>query len=209
MENQLQKDIRSMREALDEDLVIAQPRMPSQPLLVAMCGLPGTGKSHFASKLSEEVPFLIMETDRLRKVIVPHPKYTTQEHRRVFNSCYQLIVYYLVNGYSVLFDATNLNEDFRSHIYDISETTAAPLAIVHVTAPKNTVRRRLKERKANRYSNTYSDAGWLIYTRMVPVEEPVQREHYAVDSSQNIQPSLSQVIDWARSGGRKPVPNVQ
>ena len=209
MENQLQKDIRSMREALDEDLVIAQPRMPSQPLLVAMCGLPGTGKSHFASKLSEEVPFLIMETDRLRKVIVPHPKYTTQEHRRVFNSCYKLIVYYLVNGYSVLFDATNLNEDFRSHIYDISETTAAPLAIVHVTAPKNTVRRRLKERKANRYSNTYSDAGWLIYTRMVPVEEPVQREHYAVDSSQNIQPILNQVIDWARSGGRKPVPNVQ
>ena len=209
MENQLQKDIRSMREALDEDLVIAQPRMPSQPLLVAMCGLPGTGKSHFASKLSEEVPFLIMETDRLRKVIVPHPKYTTQEHRRVFNSCYQLIVYYLVNGYSVLFDATNLNEDFRSHIYDISETTAAPLAIVHVTAPKNTVRRRLKERKANRYSNTYSDAGWLIYTRMVPVEEPVQREHYAVDSSHNIQPILNQVIDWARSGGRKPVPNVQ
>ncbi|GIT43647.1 MAG: hypothetical protein Ct9H300mP11_15830 [Chloroflexota bacterium] len=57
MENQLQKDIRSMREALDEDLVIAQPRMPSQPLLVAMCGLPGTGKSHFASKLSEEAPF--------------------------------------------------------------------------------------------------------------------------------------------------------
>ena len=209
MENQLQKDIRSMREALDEDLVIAQPRMPSQPLLVAMCGLPGTGKSHFASKLSEEVPFLIMETDRLRKVIVPHPKYTTQEHRRVFNSCYQLIVYYLVNGYSVLFDATNLNEDFRSHIYDISAPTAAPLAIVHVTAPQNTVRRRLKERKANRYSNTYSDAGWLIYTRMVPVEEPVQREHYAVDSSQNIQPILNQVIDWARSGGRKPVPNVQ
>ena len=198
-----------MREALDEDLVIAQPRMPSQPLLVAMCGLPGTGKSHFASKLSEEVPILIMETDRLRKVIVPHPKYTTQEHRRVFNSCYQLIVYYLVNGYSVLFDATNLNEDFRSHIYDISETTAVPLAIVHVTAPKNTVRRRLKDRKADRHSNTYSDAGWLIYTRMVPVEEPVQREHYAVDSSHNIQPILNQVIDWARSGGRKPVPNVQ
>ena len=175
------------------------------------CFFRGTlsAKSYFASKLSEEIPLLIMETDRLRKVIVPHPKYTTQEHRRVFNSCYQLIVYYLVNGYSVLFDATNLNEDFRSHIYDISETTASPLAIVHVTAPKNTVRRRLKERKANRYSNTYSDAGWLIYTRMVPVEEPVQREHYAVDSSHNIQPILNQVIDWARSGGRKPVPNVQ
>lgn len=198
-----------MREALDEDLATSQPRMPSQPLLVAMCGLPGTGKSHFAAKLSEEIPLLILETDRLRKVIVPHPKYTTQEHRRVFNSCYQLIVYYLINGYSVLFDATNLNEEFRSYLYDISETTAAPLAIVHVTAPQNTVRRRLKERKADRHANTYSDAGWLIYTRMTPVEEPVQREHYALDSSKNIQPILDQVIDWARSGGQNPVPNSQ
>ncbi len=197
-----------MREALDEDLATAQPRMPSQPLLVAMCGLPGTGKSHFAAKLSEEIPLLILETDRLRKVIVPHPKYTTNEHRRVFNSCYQLIVYYLINGYSVLFDATNLNEDFRSYLYDISETTAAPLAIVHVTAPKDTVRRRLKERKADRHANTYSDAGWLIYTRMTPVEEPVQREYYALDSSKNIQPVLDQVIDWARSGGQNPVPNA-
>ena len=196
-----------MRKVLDEDLATTQPRMPSHPLLFAMCGLPGTGKSYFAAKLNEEIPFLILETDRLRKVLVPHPKYTTQEHRRVFNSCYQLIIYYLINGYSVLFDATNLNEVFRSYLYDISETTAAPLAIIHATAPQDTVRRRLKGRKAERHANTYSDAGWLIYTRLAPVEEPVAVGHWAMDTSENIQPVLGQVIDWAKSGGQNPVPN--
>ncbi|HIF44179.1 MAG TPA: hypothetical protein EYG27_06660 [Dehalococcoidia bacterium] len=209
MEDQLQKDIASMRIVLDADLAEAQPRMPSHPLLIAMCGLPGTGKSHFAAKLSEEIPLLILETDRLRKVLVTHPKYTTQEHRRVFNSCYQLIVYYLINGYSVLFDATNLNEDFRSLLYDISSTTAAPLALVHATAPQNVVRRRLKQRKADRHANTYSDAGWLIYTRLAPVEEPVEGEHYALDTSQSIEPILEQVIAWAKSGGQDPVPSPQ
>ena len=198
-----------MRIVLDADLAEAQPRMPSRPLLIAMCGLPGTGKSHFAAKLSEEIPLLILETDRLRKVLVTHPKYTTQEHRRVFNSCYQLIVYYLINGYSVLFDATNLNEDFRSFLYDISSTTAAPLALVHATAPQNVVRRRLKQRKADRHANTYSDAGWLIYTRLAPVEEPVEGEHYALDTSQSIEPILEQVIAWAKSGGQDPVPSPQ
>ena len=198
-----------MRIVLDADLAEAQPRMPSRPLLIAMCGLPGTGKSHFAAKLSEEIPILIIETDRLRKVLVTHPKYTTQEHRRVFNSCYQLIVYYLINGYSVLFDATNLNEDFRSFLYDISSTTAAPLALVHATAPQNVVRRRLKQRKADRHANTYSDAGWLIYTRLAPVEEPVEGEHYALDTSQSIEPILEQVIAWAKSGGQDPVPSPQ
>jgi len=148
------------------------------------------------------VPFLILETDRLRKVLVEHPKYTTGEHRRVFRSCYQLIQYYLINGYSVLFDATNLNEEFRSYLYDIAEATAAPLAVVHATAPQGTVRRRLKRRKADRHTNTYSDAGWLIYTRLAPVEEAVQRDHYALDTSKDIAPVLAQVVQWAKSSGR-------
>ena len=198
----MNNDVASLRKVLDQDLAIAQPRMPEQPLLVAMCGLPGTGKSYFAAKLTEQVPFLVLETDRLRKVLVEHPKYTTAEHRRVFRSCYQLINHYLSNGYSVLFDATNLNEEFRTYLYDISESTGAPLAIVHATAPMNTVRRRLKQRKADRHADTYSDAGWLIYTRLVPVEEPVRREHYALDTSKDIAPVLEQVVSWARSAGQ-------
>ena len=198
----MNNDVALLRRVLDQDLAIAQPRMPEQPLLVAMFGLPGTGKSYFAAKLTEQVPFLILETDRLRKVLVEHPKYTTAEHRRVFRSCYQLIEYYIANGYSVLFDATNLNEEFRTYLYDISESTGAPLAVVHVTAPKDTVRRRLKQRKAERHANTYSDAGWLIYTRLAPVEEPVRREHYALDTSKNIAPVLDRVVSWVRSGGQ-------
>ena len=202
MDDQLNKDVALMRQTLDNDLSISQPRMPQQPLLVAMCGLPGTGKSYFAAKLTEQVPFLILESDRLRKVLVEHPKYTTGEHRRVFRSCYQLIQYYLINGYSVLFDATNLNEEFRTYLYDIAEATHAPLALVHATAPENTVRRRLKQRKANRHADTYSDAGWLIYTRLAPVEEPVRREHYALDTSKDIAPVLDQVVEWAKSSGQ-------
>ena len=198
-----------MRKALDDDLAISQPRMPAQPLLVAMCGLPGTGKSYFAAKLTERVPFLILETDRLRKVIVERPKYTTGEHRRVFNSCYHLINHYLINGYSVLFDATNLNEEFRFYLYDISKSTGAPLALVHATAPQDTVRRRLKERKSNRHADTYSDAGWLIYTRMIPVEEPVERDHYALDTSKNINPVLDRVVEWAESGGEIRATNLK
>ena len=202
MDDQLNKDVALLRQTLDDDLSISQPRMPQQPLLVAMCGLPGTGKSYFAAKLIEQVPFLILETDRLRKVLVEHPKYSTQEHRRVFRSCYQLIQYYLINGYSVLFDATNLNEEFRTYLYDIAEATHAPLALVHATAPQNTVRRRLKQRKADRHANTYSDAGWLIYTRLAPVEEPVQRDHYALDTSKDISPVLDEVAEWAKSNGQ-------
>ena len=202
MDDQLNKDVRSLRRVLDQDLLIAQPRMPERALLVAMCGLPGSGKSYFAAELTKQVPFLVLETDRLRKVLIQQPQYTPNEHRRVFQACHYLIEEYLSNGYSVLFDATNLNEKVRTFLYDISESTGAPLALVHLTAPKDTVRRRLNERKAARHPDTYSDAGWLVYTRLAPAEEQVQREHYAVDSSKTIVPVLEQVVSWARSSGQ-------
>ena len=87
-------------------------------------------------------------------------------------------------------------------LYDNSKLHGGPWALVHVTAPRDTVRRRLKQRKAERHANTYSDAGWLIYTRLAPVEEPVRRDHYAVDTSKNIAPVLEQVIAWARCSGQ-------
>ena len=68
---------------------------------------------------------------------------------------------------------------YRIPLYEISESTGAPIALVHLTAPQNTVRRRLKQRKSDRHAKTYSDAGWLIYTKLALVEEPVQRDHYA------------------------------
>ena len=76
------------------------------------------------------------------------------------------------------------------------------MAVVHATATQSTVRRRLKRRKAERHANTYSDAGWLIYTRLAPVEEPVQRDHYALDTSKDIAPVLARVVEWAKSNGR-------
>ena len=70
MDDQLNKDVALMRGALDQDLVTSQPRMPDQPLLVAMCGLPGTGKSYFAATLTAQVRLPILGTYRLRRWVV-------------------------------------------------------------------------------------------------------------------------------------------
>jgi hypothetical protein len=34
------------------------------------------------------------------------------------------------------------------------------------------------------------------------VEEPVQRDHYALDTSKDIAPVLDQVVEWAKSSGQ-------
>jgi len=177
-------------DARDLDLRSGSPR------LLMLAGLPGVGKSAFARKVTSCCPFLKVESDRLRKALVPQPQYTPDEHRRVFRACHRLLDELLGQGYPMLFDATNLTERNRRPVYAIARKRGVPLAIAVVTAPPEIVRQRLRDREAGLDPETWSDAGWEIHSRMAPAWEPVRRPHIAVDTSEDITPALRQVLDW-------------
>ena len=179
-----------LSDARDLDLRSGSPR------LLMLAGLPGVGKSAFARKVTSCCSFLKVESDRLRKALVPQPQYTPDEHRRVFRACHRLLDELLGQGYPMLFDATNLTERNRRPVYAIARKRGVPLAIAVVTAPPEIVRQRLRDREAGLDPETWSDAGWDIHSRMAPAWEPVRRPHIAVDTSEDITPALRQVLDW-------------
>lgn len=179
-----------LSDARDLDLRSGSPR------LLMLAGLPGVGKSAFARKVTSCCPFLKVESDRLRKALVPQPQYTPDEHRRVFRACHRLLDELLGQGYPMLFDATNLTERNRRPVYAIARKRGVPLAIAVVTAPPEIVRQRLRDREAGLDPETWSDAGREIHSRMAPAWEPVRRPHIAVDTSEDITPALRQVLDW-------------
>ena len=166
--------------------------------MIVLAGLPGTGKTHFARELANRAPFLVLESDRLRKVLAPQPRYTAGESARLFGACHLLIEEYLAQGHRVLFDATNLTEKFRRPLYQIARRASCPLVLVRFTAPREMVRRRLAERVAGVHPEDYSDAGWQIYCRMAPHEEAVQRQHFNVDTSQETATVLKEVVRLLR-----------
>ena len=196
-------DAALLRTVLDAD------RMPGgagMPRLLVLAGLPGSGKSYVARRVVERAPFLVVETDRLRKALTGRPRYTRGENRRLFAACHLLVAQFLGCGFPVLFDATNLTHRSRQPLYRIAESLGVPLAVVEVTASKETVRRRLSAREAGLDTESNSDAGWLVYCRMVPAWEPISREHHTVDTSTDITPVLDQIGRWAL--GQSPAPAV-
>ena len=194
----LVQDADTLRSVLNKEIGFPGSRVETgtggSPVLVALCGLPGTGKSHFARELVKKVPLLVLETDRLRKVLVPKPKYTRGEHARVFDVCHFLIDEYLTQGGRVLFDATNLTEKAREPLYQIAARLGCPLVLAGFTAPRQLVKQRLSHRVPGQGHGDFSDATWQIHCRMRPYEEPIQRRHLIVDSSQDITPALNQVV---------------
>jgi hypothetical protein len=163
-------------------------------VLVVLSGLPGTGKSTFARRLTERLPLLVLETDALRKALVDEPRHTRGESARLFAACHQLIQDLLTQGVPVLFDATNLQESHREPLYRIAELTGAKVILVYTTAPTEVVRERLQRRQQGKAPQDNSQADWRVYQRMRLSVDPIRREHFVADTSIDVEPVVEQVV---------------
>jgi len=162
----------------------------ARPVLIAVSGLPGTGKSYVATRLAEKTKSIVLESDALRKVLFPAPTYSAEESTRLFRAINRLTEDLLKKGVPVVIDSTNLAERDREYLYHIAEHTRAKLVLVRVTAPAELVHQRLARRPLEA---SKSDADWAVYERMAASVEDIQRKHFTVDTSQDITPVLDKI----------------
>ena len=167
------------------------PEPEAQPTVIVVSGLPGTGKSYFCRRLAEHLPFIILESDTLRKKLFPNPTYTAEESAYLFRTIHYLIEDLVKKGMPIIFDATNLEEKHRERIYNIAERLNARLIIVRTEAPLELVQQRLKKRMTGKNTGDNSDADWSVYQKMRTTVDKINRRHFTVDTSKDI----TQVID--------------
>ncbi len=172
------------------------PEPVAEPTFIIVSGLPGTGKSYFSSQLAERLPFVILESDALRKALFLSPSYSSNESLRLFRAIHLLIEKLLKKGVPLILDATNLSERYREYLYSIAERLDAKLILVRVEAPPQVVYERLKTRLKNPGSK--SDAEWAVYQKMKPSVQKIHRNHYAVDTSRDITPVLDKIVREVR-----------
>lgn len=190
-DTQLVSDVELLIESLGQ---LPEPEV--KPAFIVVSGLPGTGKSYFCSKLVERLPFVILESDALRKTLFSPPSYSLAESAHLFRAIHLLIQRLLERGVSLILDATNLSERHRERLYGIADRLDAKLILVRVEAPPEVVWERLKARQEKPESN--SDADWEVYRRMKSSVQKIQHNHYAVDTSRDITPVLDKIIREVR-----------
>jgi predicted kinase len=164
------------------------------PVLIMLCGLPATGKSYLARCLVEQMPFVIVETDFVRKTLFPSPTYSAQESNLVHDVCHALMGKLLKCGARVIFDATNLLEFHREKVYRLARSTAAKLVVVQTVASETVVKERLEKRKVARNPADISDANWAIYQRMASVQQPIGHPHLTIDTSGDLEAAVNKIL---------------
>ena len=187
--SQLVSDLQRLTDGLGE---LPEPMV--KPPFIVVSGLPGTGKSYFCAKLAERLPFVILESDALRKTLFSPPSYSPEESAYLFRTLHQLIERLLKKGIPLILDATNLSERDRERLYNIAERLDARLILVRVEAPPELVYQRLEARKNGGDATGHSDADWEVYRKMKPSVQKIGRKHYVADSSRDIKPVLDKVV---------------
>jgi predicted kinase len=188
-ETQVFSDAQRLSESLGQ-----LPEPVVKPAFIVVSGLPGTGKSYFCSKLAERLPFIILESDALRKTLFPSPIYSAPENSRLFQAIHHLIEGLLKRGIPLILDATNLSERYRERLYNIADRLNAKLILVRVEAPPEVVYQRLRDRAEENNSKSNSDADWAVFQKMKPTVQKISRNHFAVDTSRDITPVLSKIV---------------
>jgi len=157
-------------------------------------GPPGTGKSYLASRLARRIGANLVQSDAIRKDRFPRPTYSSKESAIVYGEAHRRIEESLIGGRDVIFDATNLEEDKRRHLYEIAERSRATLTLVWMWAPVNVIARRLWQRGTARDPEDRSDANWQVYWDLAKTAQRPIRPFILLNSALDVENQLA-VLD--------------
>lgn len=145
--------------------------------LVAVCGLPGVGKSTVARQVAERVGAEVLRTDVVRKELFDDPGYTDAETAAVYDELLARAADHIAAGASVVLDATFKTRARREEVRDLAERLGAEFRLVHVVCEEAVVERRIAGREG------VSDADFAVHRRFRERFDPVEMDHVRVDNS--------------------------
>ena len=138
--------------------------------LVVMSGLPGAGKSSLATRIASILDAVVLSSDVIRTSHFP-PGSADREFRysaEVSSAVYRILhleaEVNLLQGNSVVIDATCLMREGRTEILKVARESDTPILFVTCTATEEAIRARVVEREPG--ANHFSEADLEVYRRM-------------------------------------------
>jgi predicted kinase len=167
-------------------------------MIVFVFGLPGTGKSFFASRLAKMINASYLNSDKLRKELFAQRTYSYNEKKVVYDTMLDKTKEAIATGQNLVLDATFHKKETRdTFIKQLSDQ--GEVFYIRLHSGERTIKERLKK------SRPYSEADFEVYKLIQQQWEPFNEPHLVLESTNNnIEEMLlkaAQYLGWKNDTG--------
>ncbi|MGI9550231.1 MAG: AAA family ATPase [Aurantibacter sp.] len=159
-------------------------------MVILVLGLPGSGKSYFASRLAEMIQADYVNSDRLRKELFSKRTYSDLEKTKVYNAMLGKMEEAVAKKKNVVVDTTFHKKETRELF---KKKTEERMYFIEVWADENITRERLKK------SRPYSEADFEIYRIIREQWQPLAEPRLVLESTnENIDDMLQKAAQYLK-----------
>ncbi|MDF1584339.1 MAG: AAA family ATPase [Methyloprofundus sp.] len=134
---------------------------PEPPMLIIMQGVSGSGKSWLAEQIINRYQIISLRSDVERKrlhkqYVISDEQYSATNRNKIYQHLLNIAKDILQANYSVLIDATFLEQQQRTLFLQLAEQCKVPFIIIHTEADQATLLKRIHQRSLQ--ADNVSDA---------------------------------------------------
>jgi predicted kinase len=160
-------------------------------LMIMVMGLPGSGKSFFARRLSETLVASYIGSDELRSKMGLMGKYQLSSKQMVYQAMIKGAEEIIQNHGDVVLDSTFFLEETRNKVEELCRKNGAKLIPILVEAEENIIGERLSKPRKD------SEADFQVYRKIKGDFEPIKGPYLSlVSTNDNIEEILGQAIHY-------------
>ncbi|NEN25799.1 AAA family ATPase [Cryomorpha ignava] len=157
-------------------------------MIVIVFGLPGSGKSYFASRLADRIHAGYVNSDRVRKELFEKSDYSKEEKKAVYEKMLKVMKGAMEQNNDLVLDATFHEKETRDLFINEAKGTAT-VFFIEVKADEEIIKERLKKERP------YSEADYEVYRMISQKNEPLSEPHLILQSTNdNIDEMLEKAV---------------
>ena len=155
-----------------------------RPILIVIFGLPGTGKTTFATALSNQLGIKHFNTDIIRSLSGKSQQYDKENKALIYDEILKLTSLEFEKGKNVIVDATFYKKKLRKRFKVLAQEYDASVKWIEVCAGEEVVKKRVSKKRR------YSEADFAVYQMIKSQFEPMEEKYIQLFSGQEEMPDL-------------------
>lgn len=173
-------------------------------MLIAMAGLPGTGKSTLAHHIADALPAIVLDKDVIRAALFPPPwiEYTTEQDDFCMSIMFQVSTYLHRKHphQPIILDGRTFSRHYQvMALKRFAEELQTPLKIIECICSDETARQRLEAAASGPEKHLAKNRNYALYLQIKARFEPINEPKLVVNTDEDLAHSLDKSLDYMKN----------